>query len=82
MTMGKVSIVLDWKRRCRERLTKNAVFHGGDDLQMLIHNRNGFIHEAFDIRVFRCGRFSFKCLGIRFVVFDHAGDIGIVEIRT
>src|ERR1035437_7613058 len=49
---------------------------------MRLHNRNGFIHEALDIRVFRFGRFGFEFLGIHFVVFYHATDIGIVEFRT
>src|ERR1017187_15895 len=68
--MGVFIIYIFWCDRI-----ETLFLHGGDVLQMRFHNGNGFIEEAFDVRVLRSGSFGFECLGIHLVGLDHAVDI-------
>ena len=39
------------------------LLYGRDALQMLVHHQNGFIHDAFDIRILCGGRFGPEFFG-------------------
>ena len=51
----------------------------GDEFQMLLQNRNGFVGEAFDIGIFRFGGFGFECLNRLFVTVKHSGNVSFVK---